>query len=168
MLESMDEPRWLDEQQQLAWRAMLAIVYRAFPEIERTFKAHHLLNVQYGILAALSETPGNSLRLSELADHSNTSQSRLTHRLRDLVEHGDVEITQDPSDGRAKMATLTQSGLARIRDIAPDHVEDVQRLLFDPLTDEQTAALAEALSAIAANLCDHTHFHPDCANRERD
>lgn len=159
MVNDMSEPRWLDQDQQLAWRAMLAIVNRAFPEFERTFKEHDLLNVQYGILAALSETPGHAMRLSDLADHANTSPSRLTHRLRDLVDHGDIEITQDPTDGRAKQATLTATGLQRIRDVAPDHVEDVQRLLFDPLTGEQTSALAGALSAIAANLCDHTHFH---------
>ena len=158
----MPQPRWLDDDQQLAWRAMLAIVNRAFPELERTFKEHDLLTVQYGILAALSETPGRTMRLSDLADRSNTSPSRLTHRLRDLVEHGDIEITPDPDDGRGKIATLTATGLQRIRRIAPDHVEDVQRLLFDPLSDEQTAALADALSTIAANLCDHTHFRTGC------
>ena len=158
----MAPTRWLDNEQQLAWRAMLAIVNRAFPEFDRTFKAHDLLTIQYGILAALSETPGQTMRLSDLADHSNTSQSRLTHRLRDLVEHGDIEIMQDPADGRAKQATLTATGMQRIRDVAPHHVEDVHRLLFDPLTDEQTAALADALSAIAANLCDHAHFHDHC------
>ena len=154
----MAEPRWLDDRQQLAWRALLAIYHRSFPEFERTLKEHDLLTVQYGILAALSEAPGRTRSLSELADHANTSQSRLTHRLRDLVAAGDVEITQDPADGRVKHATLTATGLERLASVAPFHVEDVQRIVFDPLTADQTNALAEALSAIAANLCDHEPF----------
>ncbi len=155
----MSEPQWLDERQQLAWRALLAIYNRAFPEFERTLKAHDLLTVQYGILTALSEAPDRSLQLSELAEAANTSPSRLTHRLRDLVARGDVVICQDPADRRAKHAALTASGLERLRAIAPCHVADVRRIIFDPLTEEQTDALADALSAIAAGLCDQEHFH---------
>ncbi len=42
--------------------------------------------------------------------------------------------------------------------IAPHHVEDVQRLIFDPLTDAQTAALADAMSTIAESLCEHPEY----------
>ena len=105
--------RWLDDTQQLAWQGLLTLINRALPEIERTFKAHDLLSVQYGILVALAEAPDQTLRLSDLADRANTSQSRLTHRLRGLVAHGDIEITDDSIDGRAKNATLTGVGRRR-------------------------------------------------------
>lgn len=148
----MTEPRWLDETQQTAWQGFLVVSRRAFPEIERTFKANDLLSVQYGILVALADAPGRTLRLSELAEVANTSQSRLTHRIRRLVSRGDVTITGDPGDGRAKLATLTDAGKQRLDAISPAHAADVLRLLFDPLTPEQTAALADALSTIAANI----------------
>lgn len=154
----MTEPRWLDDTQQLAWQGLLAIINRGLPEIERTLKAHDLLTIQYGILVALADAPEMTLRLSDLANRSNTSQSRLTHRLRDLVARGDIAITDDSKDRRAKNATLTPVGLKRLETVAPVHVEDVQRLIFDQLDPEQTAAFAEALSAIAANLCDHEQF----------
>lgn len=128
------------------------------PELERTFKANQLLGVQYGILVALADEPDQTLGLSELADMANTSQSRLTHRLRGLVKRGDIEITEDTQDRRAKNATLTKAGRQRLAAIAPQHVEDIQRLLFDHLDQQQTAALANALSTIAANLCDHEQF----------
>ena len=154
----MTEPRWLDDTQQLAWQGLLAIINRGLPEIERTIKAHDLLTIQYGILVALADAPEMTLRLSDLANRSNTSQSRLTHRLRDLVARGDIAISDDPTDRRAKNATLTPVGLKRLETVAPIHVEDVQRLIFDQLDPAQTAAFAEALSAIAANLCDHEQF----------
>ena len=98
--------------------------------------------------------------LSELASMSNTSQSRLTHRLRDLVASGDVKIAPCPHDGRAKNATLTASGQKRLDVISPQHAEDVQRLFFDHLDEEQTKALADALSAIAASFSDNERFKP--------
>lgn len=151
-------PRWLDDTQQRAWRGLLAIVSRAFPEFERTLKAHDLLAVHYQILAALSEAPRRTLRLSELADGADMSQSRLTHRIRVLVDRGEVAIRPDPGDLRVKNATLTDAGLARLEAVAPHHVEDVQRLIFDPLSDTQTAALADAVSTIGDHLCQHPEY----------
>jgi DNA-binding MarR family transcriptional regulator len=156
----MAEPRWLDETQQRAWQALLVVFLRGMPEIERTFKANDLLSVQYGILVALADAPDRTLRLSELADLSNTSQSRLTHRLRSLVAKGDIEISSDPADGRAKNATLTPSGMVRLESIAPDHAETVLQVIFDHLDGDQTAALADALSAVAASLCGHEQYRP--------
>jgi len=154
----MADPRWLDETQDVAWRALLAIVHRAIPEIERSLKTHGLLGVHYHIFVQLSAAPGRTLRLSELADSANLSQSRLTHRMRALVERGDVEVSEDSGDRRAKNATLTDSGYERLVATAPHHVEDVQRLIFDPLDDTETAALAAALKKIAESLCEHPEY----------
>ncbi len=155
----MTDTRWLDDTQQLAWQGLLAIINRALPEMERTLKTHDLLTVQYGILVALAEATESTLRLSDLANRANTSQSRLTHRLRDLVARGEIEIAEDSHDHRAKNATLTSAGRQRLEIVAPHHAEDVQRLIFDQLDPLQTAAFADALSSIAANLCDHEEFH---------
>ncbi|WP_341229232.1 MarR family winged helix-turn-helix transcriptional regulator [Nocardioides salarius] len=157
----MTEPRWLDETQQAAWQAMLVVFSRAFPEIERAMRPHGILAVQYGVLVALSQAPGRSLRLGDLAAHANMSQSRLTHRMRDLVAHGDVEVADDPHDRRSKRATLTETGLDRLRSLAPHHVETVQSIVFDHLTAQQTAALADAMSSIAASLCDRSQERVD-------
>lgn len=154
----MTEPRWLDESQQQAWQGFLVVFGRALPEIERTFKANGLLSVHYGILVALAEAPDRTLRLSELADMANASPSRLSHRLRKLVERGDVSIADDPTDGRVKRAALTGRGRQTLDAISPAHADNVRRLLFDQLSPEQTTALADALSTIASGLCDHDRF----------
>ncbi|MEM7143224.1 MAG: MarR family transcriptional regulator [Actinomycetota bacterium] len=154
----MPEPRWLTARQEVAWRGLLTVINRAFPEIERTLKAHDLLAVHYTILVALSEAPDRTVGLSALADAANLSPSRLTHRMRTLVERGDVEIAPDPEDGRAKNAHLTDRGFARLEAIAPVHVEDVQRLVFDHLDAAQQDALADALSTVATALCEHPEY----------
>ena len=156
----MTEPRWLDETQQRAWRGLLVFVNRGLPQIERTLKEQGLLVVHYSILVALSSAPDDTMRLTELADAANLSPSRLTHRLKTMMERGHVEITADEEDGRGKNATLTPSGRRLLEHVAPIHAEDVQRLVFDHLDPDETAALADALSKIAGTLCDHEAFSP--------
>ncbi len=156
----MAETRRLDDTEQQAWRAVLVFVNRGLPELERTLKEHDLLVVHYSILVALSGAPNDTMRLSELADAANVSQSRLTHRLRTLVGRGDVVISADTDDRRGKHAHLTAAGRRRLEQVAPLHVEDVRRLLFDHLDDAETAALAGALSKVAGALCDHDAFLP--------
>ncbi len=153
--------RWLDDTQQRAWQAVLVFVNRGLPELERTLKAQGLLVVHYSILVALSSAPDDTMRLSELADAANLSQSRLTHRLRTMIDDGHVEITADDDDGRAKNARLTPAGRQLLERVAPIHAEDVQRLVFDHLDAAETTALADALSKIACTLCDHDVFAPD-------
>ncbi len=125
-----------------------------------------MVGIQYGILVALAEEPTQTLRLSDLADMANTSQSRLTHRLRDLVSRGDIEIVEDAQDRRAKNATLTEIGKQRLNSVAPQHVADVLRLVFDRLDQKQTAAFAESLASIATGLCDHDQFQLKAASHE--
>lgn len=156
----MAETPWLDDTEQQAWRALLVFVNRGLPELERTLKEHGLLVVHYSILVALSGAPNDTMRLSELADAANVSQSRLTHRLRTLVDRGDVVISADTDDRRGKHATLTAGGRTHLETVAPLHVEDVRRVLFDHLDESDTDALATALSKVAAALCDHECFLP--------
>lgn len=161
MSNDVTDTRWLDATQQQAWRALLVVVNRGLPQLERTLKAHGLLVVHYSILVALSQAPNDTMRLSDLADAANVSQSRLTHRLRTLIDRGDVTITADTDDRRGKHATLTPPGRERLEALAPLHVEDVRRLIFDHLDGPETEALAHALSKIATALCDHDDFLPD-------
>jgi DNA-binding MarR family transcriptional regulator len=122
-----------------------------FPELERTFRPHGLVHVEYGLLAALSDA-GDGLRLSDLAGQMNMSPSRLSHRMRKLVERGYVEVSADAGDGRVSIARVTDAGRAFAERVAPAHVGDVRRLIFDHLDEAQTAALADALEAVAGKL----------------
>jgi DNA-binding MarR family transcriptional regulator len=148
-----DEARWLDDTERRAWMSLLAIVLVGFPELERTFRPHGLVHVEYGLLAALSDA-GEGLRLSELAAQMNMSPSRLSHRMRKLVDLGYVDISGDACDGRVSIARVTDAGRAFAERVAPAHLADVRRLIFDHLDEAQTAALADALGAVAAKLGD--------------
>ena len=147
----MEEPRWLNETERRAWLSLMALVIVGLPDIERTFRAHGLVQVEYGLLAGLSEQP-EGLRLCDLARVMNVSPSRLSHRMRKLVERGYVQVRGSDDDGRVSIAVITDAGRRLVEEIAPQHVADVRRLLFDRLDQAQTAALADALSAVAEQL----------------
>lgn len=151
--------RWLDEDEAAAWRALLTLVQRGFPEIERDLRANHnMLPVHYHILVTLAEAPDGTLRLSELAHAADLSQSRLTHRLRALIARSDVVIAPDPDDGRSKHATLTDTGRARLEAAAPAHVDTVRRVIFDHLAPGQSRAIADALAPVTEALCQHPEY----------
>jgi DNA-binding MarR family transcriptional regulator len=147
----MDEPRWLDDTERRAWLSLMALVIVGLPDLERTFRAHGLVQVEYGLLAGLSEQP-DGLRLCDLAGVMNVSPSRLSHRMRKLVERGYVQVRGSDDDGRVSIAVITDAGRRLVEEVAPQHVADVRRLLFDRLDEAQTAALADALSVIAKHL----------------
>ncbi|NNC41019.1 MAG: MarR family transcriptional regulator [Acidimicrobiia bacterium] len=140
--------KWLNDTEQRAWRALITLMMVEFPKLEPTFRAHDLLHVEYGLLVALSEAPDDALRMSDLAETANVSQSRLSHRMRRLVERGLIDQRPCTDDGRVTYAELTSAGRALIETVAPLHVDDVRAIMFDALSDDQTSALADALETI--------------------
>jgi DNA-binding MarR family transcriptional regulator len=147
-----EEPQWLDATQQRAWMSLVAVMLVAMPELERTFRPHGIVHVEYGLLAALSDIGDEGMRLSDLAGVMNMSPSRLSHRMRKLVDRGYIDVTGSDCDGRVSIAHVTEKGRAFVATIAPEHVRDVRRLFFDNLSPQQTEALADALATVAEHL----------------
>ena len=98
----------------------------------------------------LSEAPGRSLRMSELAVRANSSPSRLSHAVARLEERGWVRRERDSRDGRGTVAVLTDAGWDVLVRTAPGHVGAVREHLFDRLDPEQV----EQLGAICAAVLD--------------
>src|SRR5690348_14385958 len=99
-----DEPRWLDDTERRAWLSLVAVMLVAMPELERTFRPYGIVHVEYGLLARLCEIGHEGMRLSDLAATMNMSPSRLSHRLRKLVDRGYIGLTGSDDDGRVSLA----------------------------------------------------------------
>ena len=138
----MAETRWLTDDEQRAWRAYLAATRRVFEELDRELQRDAgMPHTYYPILVALSEAPGRTLRMSQLADACGSSRSRLSHAVTRLEENGWVRRQGYPGDRRGALAMLTDEGFAALAAAAPGHVEGVRRHLFDRLTAEQVGQL---------------------------
>ena len=138
------EPRWLDAEEQKAWRAWLYSTLLLQDQLDRELtREAGISHAYYEILVALSETEGRAMRMSELADRCLSSRSRLSHAVSRLEERGWVRRQVCEEDGRGQLAVLTDAGFAALEAAAPVHVESVRTHLFDQLNPEQVAALRD-------------------------
>ncbi len=151
----MDHTRWLDAEEQQTWRSFVTASRLFFDRIERQLQqGAGLPHAYYEILVRLSEAPGRTLRMSELASTSLASRSRLSHAVARMEEAGWIRRTPCESDRRGQLAELTDAGLARLDSAARGHVEEVRTLLFDVLSPAQQRALREISEALIAHLPD--------------
>jgi DNA-binding MarR family transcriptional regulator len=136
------EPRWLDAEEQKAWRAWLYSSMLLQDQLDRELTHETgISHAYYEILVQLSEAPGRMLRMSQLADRSLSSRSRLSHAVSRLEERGWVRRQVCEDDGRGQLAVLTDEGFTALEAAAPVHVEGVRSHLFDQLSPEQVAAM---------------------------
>jgi DNA-binding MarR family transcriptional regulator len=147
------QPRWLDADEQKAWRAWLYSSMLLADRLDRELtRAAGIPHAYYEILVQLSETPGRMMRMSELADRCLSSRSRLSHAVSRLQEQGWVRRQVSESDGRGQLAVLTDEGFAALEAAAPIHVEGVRTHLFDQLSPAQVAAMRDIGETLLRHL----------------
>ena len=147
--EATEDTRWLTAGEQLAWRTFLTACQTLFSTIDaQLLRDSDIPHGYYEILVRLSETPGRALRMTQLAEASTSSKSRLSHAVARLEERGWVRRADCPTDRRGQIAQLTDEGFAALAAAAPGHVDQVRRSLIDRLTPEQVEQLREISAAI--------------------
>jgi DNA-binding MarR family transcriptional regulator len=145
--------RWLDADEQQAWRAWLYSAQILLDQLDRELtRETGTSHAYYEILVALSESDGRSLRMSQLADRCLSSRSRLSHAVSRLEERGWVRRQVCAEDGRGQLAVLTDEGLAALRAAAPVHVEGVRTHLFDQLSPEQVQNMRDVGETLLRHL----------------
>ncbi|MGA0830972.1 MAG: MarR family winged helix-turn-helix transcriptional regulator [Nitriliruptoraceae bacterium] len=153
MSSGADATRWLDEDQQRAWRALAAVLLRLPPALERQLRTDSdLSHFDYWVMALLSEAPNRTLRLAELAAAADASLSRLSHAFSRLESEGWVERRPCPDDARATLGVLTAAGMRVVVAAAPGHVAEVRRRVFEGMTARDVAALERICEGIVARL----------------
>jgi DNA-binding MarR family transcriptional regulator len=138
---------WLSDEQQAAWRPFVALLLRLPAALDAQLqKDAGITQFDYLVLSGLSEAPGRTLRMSELAATANSSLSRLSHVVSRLEGKGWVRREPCPGDGRFINAVLTDEGWQKVLATAPGHVAAVRERLIGTLTEEEFAQLG-AISA---------------------
>jgi DNA-binding MarR family transcriptional regulator len=147
------ETRWLDAEEQKAWRAWLYSSSLLQDRLDRELTHETgISHAYYEILVALSESPMRAMRMSELADRCLSSRSRLSHAVSRLEERGWVRRQVCESDGRGQLAVLTDEGFGALETAAPVHVTGVRTHLFDQLTPQQVANLRDIGETLLRHL----------------
>ncbi|MCW2494828.1 MarR family transcriptional regulator [Jatrophihabitans sp.] len=145
--------RWLSTDEQLAWRAYLEATTLLFDALDRQLQRDSgIPHGYYEILVRLSEEESRTLRMSELADATRSSRSRLSHAVARLEDRGWVERQDCATDRRGQLAVLTDTGVAALEAAAPGHVSAVRDFVIDRLSPEQIEQLREIGTAIVGGL----------------
>lgn len=105
----------------------------------------------YMTLMHLSEAPGRSLRMNELAAACSLSLSGMSRIVDRLAAQGLVERARSTCDGRGLNAVLTDSGFDRLSRAWPTHLASVRRQLIDHVSELDVPALTAALQKVASH-----------------
>jgi DNA-binding MarR family transcriptional regulator len=145
----------LDAGEQQAWRAFIEASRLLLDQLDRELQRDSgIPHAYYEILVRLSEQPDLSLRMSELAERSQSSRSRASHAVARLEEKGWVRREAIAHDKRGALAVLTDRGFAALAAAAPGHVGGVRTHLLDQLSPDQVVQLRTISEAIRAPLQD--------------
>lgn len=140
---------WLSGEEQRAWRNYIEATTLVLDALDRQLQQDSgMPHGYYEILVRLSEADGHTLRMSELADASRSSRSRLSHAVSRLEERGWIERRDCATDRRGQLAILTELGMRALVGAAPGHVAAVRRNLIDRLTPEQIRQLGDLAQAV--------------------
>ena len=132
-----------------AWRALL----RAHASLMRELATDLAMKTRlplgdFDVLAQLA-LAGGDLRMTELAAKAFSSRSAMTRRVDRLVEEGLVRRTSSDADGRGVVIAVTETGMARLAEAMPVHLEGVSKLFLERLDDRELAVLEHALDKVS-------------------
>lgn len=152
-LAGVTDDGWLTEDQLDAWLTYQASATLLDAALDRQLQRDSgLPHAYYLILAMLSDVPGRTLRMSDLAAMTQSSQSRLSHAVSRLEHHGWIRRIPCPDDRRSTLARLTDAGFDVLAAAAPGHVAAVRRHVFDRLSAEQVGQLREICRTVLDGL----------------
>jgi DNA-binding MarR family transcriptional regulator len=136
-------PAYLDELELAAWRGMLRVHARLIRELSTELEqAHGLPLSSYEVLIVLSQSPGERLRMAELADAVVLSPSGITRLVDRLVSEGLVAKVRCVRDRRGWYAVLTDAGRDRLGEARGTHLAGVRVRFHQLVTADEQAMLA--------------------------
>ena len=103
----------------------------------------------YDTLNHLNNSPHGILRLQDLADAINLSQSGLTRLLDRMAEAALVERKPCPEDRRGLFALITPAGRAKLQQAMPVYLSVLDQHFLRYLSCDEVAALLKVFSHIA-------------------
>jgi len=146
--------KWLNPAEMAAWRTYIETSGDLLRAIEKDLAPFGLDRGDYQLLAMLSEAPDQRLRMCDLADSLRLTRSGLTRRMDGVLKKKLVARIQSEEDGRAAYASLTSKGFELLKQVAPEHLESVRRLMIDLLSPAEIKAIATAFGKISKNLAE--------------
>jgi MarR family transcriptional regulator, 2-MHQ and catechol-resistance regulon repressor len=135
------------------------LLAEAYTGLSQRFAAQYdefrLSSVEFEVLMRLARSPGNRLRMTDLAGQTSLSTSGVTRVVDRLDRDHLVRREACASDRRSSYAVITEEGLARLDQVLPGHLRVLDEWFTGQLTPDQLEQLLSALRIIrdAVNPC---------------
>jgi len=88
---------------------------------------HDLAPAEFEVLLRIARTPGQAMRMSDLAAQTLLTTSGITRVVDRLERDRLVERQACPTDRRGAFAVLTDAGLARLEEVLPAHLDVIEK-----------------------------------------
>lgn len=140
--EGLDDPR-------LTAMGLLVEVFEGVTErLDAVHASQGLSGNDFDTLIRLARSPGQQLRMTDLALQTSLSTSGITRVVDRLERKGLVRREACPHDRRSFMAVLTDEGSERVHATLPPLLETIERWLTGPLSAEQLDAMMNGLRTV--------------------
>jgi len=116
---------------------------------------HGLSQVEFEVLLRLARSPGHELRMSDLSAQTSLSTSGVTRVVDRMERDGLLRRRACPSDRRSSYAVVTQSGLNRLGETLPGHLELIEKSFTGLLDDHLLETVLYGMRTVrdAVNPC---------------
>ncbi|MBE1486188.1 DNA-binding MarR family transcriptional regulator [Plantactinospora soyae] len=109
------------------------------------FEEHDLSSVEFEVLMRLARSPQHELRMTDLAAQTSLSTSGVTRVVDRMERDGLLCRRACPSDRRSAYAVVTESGMTRLDETLPGHIQLIEDWFISQL---DSAALDNLLDSL--------------------
>ena len=102
----------------------------------------------FGVLTVLADGPPEGVRMTQLAELSLHSKSRLSHCVDRLSSLGLVRRDRALEDKRGFRAVLTSEGRRTLQATEPRHAAGIQHYLLEHVTPDELATLSKVWTRV--------------------
>jgi DNA-binding MarR family transcriptional regulator len=149
ILETSDGLKYLAPEREAAWVGLLQAHAELTRALDAALSARHGLSASaYEVLSRTAHAEDGYLRMSELAERSQLSLSRVSRVIDALEQRGYVARRSCASDSRVVYATITDAGRALIAEAQETFFEVVEERFLGRLAPDEVTRLGALLSRL--------------------
>lgn len=135
-----------------AWRAYWEATALLQDRLERALKQEADLSLSdYNLLLLLTEA-GGSMRMGEIADRMVFVPSRITYRVKLLVDKGLVCRDTESTDRRASIAAITPGGEKVFKNAAHLHSKQVEEFFLQHLEQGEAETILNVFTKVGRHI----------------
>jgi DNA-binding MarR family transcriptional regulator len=134
----------LIDNEEVVWRSLMRLEFTLPRGLgDDLQRSCGLSSTEYSVLMHLSESPDAQPSMSDLANRTSLSPSRISRVIARVARLPVVERRPGSVDGRTTVATVMIAG-ADLESSAADHLRSVRERAFDHLTADEVRTLGPA------------------------